>query len=328
MAMSAVLLPLLAVASGVVAAAAAASGSPMTARDIDPSASCPASNLVCDGGRCVDYTYQCDGDLDCVDGADERGCPGELSAPLLTRAEHHALDDVGRDRAAWSRQPGHPAYRLSVLIALRVAVGSAVPSSERCPHGHFRCDRTRCIQEAFRCDGDVDCTDGADERGCSACNDGGFHCDGSRCIDSDRLCDGRGDCEDGADERNCSECPEDRHQCDGARCLSAEERCDGVPQCRDATDEVNCTECSDTARMCGPGRCVPTSVSCEAKPDCEKDADHPACSVSPPAEPWPYRLRRQPQAAEAEPQAMRGAGGAGRQARSFRHRLYRSPRPP
>lgn len=38
---------------------------------------CPASNLVCDGGRCVDHTYQCDGDLDCVDGADEFGCPGK-----------------------------------------------------------------------------------------------------------------------------------------------------------------------------------------------------------------------------------------------------------
>ncbi|KAJ1522921.1 hypothetical protein ONE63_002060 [Megalurothrips usitatus] len=151
---------------------------------------------------------------------------------------------------------------------------------ERCAAGYFRCDRTRCIVEAFRCDGDADCTDGADERGCSACNDGGFHCDGSRCIDSDRLCDGRQDCDDGADERSCSQCPEERFQCDGQRCLPAEERCDGVPQCRDAADEANCTECSDTARMCAPGRCVPSQTSCDAKPDCINDADHPACLVA------------------------------------------------
>ena len=37
---------------------------------------CSASELQCDNGLCVLDLFQCDGDDDCLDNTDERGCSG------------------------------------------------------------------------------------------------------------------------------------------------------------------------------------------------------------------------------------------------------------
>lgn len=97
---------------------------------------CAPNEFRCTGGGCVALSWQCDGDRDCSDGSDEQSCRNFV--------------------ATWiGNSSGHD------LVAVLVATVSS------CPADKFFCDTHQCISASWRCDGDNDCGDNSDERGCS-----------------------------------------------------------------------------------------------------------------------------------------------------------------
>ncbi|XP_031707197.1 low-density lipoprotein receptor-related protein 10 [Anarrhichthys ocellatus] len=82
-------------------------------------------------------------------------------------------------------------------FACGVAGQRAVPSS------HFA-GRPVCYPVTERCNYQLYCADGSDERDCTMCQPGTFHCDSDRCVFESWRCDGQVDCKDGTDELNCT----------------------------------------------------------------------------------------------------------------------------
>ncbi|XP_051754868.1 low-density lipoprotein receptor-related protein 10 [Ctenopharyngodon idella] len=85
-----------------------------------------------------------------------------------------------------------------------------------CEAGHFLCgmggikkaghqlDHPVCFSIHERCNYQLNCADGTDERECTICQPGTFHCDSDRCVFESWRCDGQVDCKDGTDELNCT----------------------------------------------------------------------------------------------------------------------------
>ncbi|XP_067117570.1 low-density lipoprotein receptor-related protein 10 isoform X1 [Osmerus mordax] len=69
--------------------------------------------------------------------------------------------------------------------------------------GHF-VGRPVCFPAKERCNYQLYCADGSDERDCTICQPGTFHCDSDKCVFESWRCDGQVDCKDGTDELNCT----------------------------------------------------------------------------------------------------------------------------
>uniref|UniRef100_A0AAZ3PDD8 CUB domain-containing protein n=1 Tax=Oncorhynchus tshawytscha TaxID=74940 RepID=A0AAZ3PDD8_ONCTS len=128
---------------------------------------CPPWEGKCGGaaGGCYTQEQKCDGHWDCPEtGHDEAGCRG-----------------CPRDQ-----------------FACGVAGQRALLA------GHSFLGRPVCFPAKERCNYQLYCSDGSDERDCSICQPGTFHCDSDRCVFESWRCDGQVDCKDGTDELNCS----------------------------------------------------------------------------------------------------------------------------
>lgn len=170
-----------------------------------------------------------------------------IGSPLCCRAPLPPQDAHG----GWARvSPPPPA------AAAAGPTGSL--SRAVCAPHEFQCSNRTCLAAVFVCDGDDDCGDGSDERGCAdpACGPREFRCSGGSgaCIPERWVCDRQFDCEDRSDEAAelcgragpgataapaaCAAAAQ--FACRSGECVHLGWRCDGDRDCKDKSDEADC----------------------------------------------------------------------------------------
>ncbi len=124
----------------------------------------PETEFTCEKNKalgrpqCISLSHVCDGDADCVDGADENSSLPNCPKPEPCNEDQFQcangrcifkgwLCDHADDCLDGSDETKSCAYR-------------------KCNETEFACENSKCIRKTHRCDGDNDCGDGSDERNC------------------------------------------------------------------------------------------------------------------------------------------------------------------
>uniref|UniRef100_A0A8C4QZU1 LDL receptor related protein 8 n=1 Tax=Eptatretus burgeri TaxID=7764 RepID=A0A8C4QZU1_EPTBU len=174
---------------------------------------------------------------------------------------------------------------VALHLLLLFVLGHAFSCDEKT---HFKCGSGQCVTANWRCDGQVDCSDGTDEKDCSprSCKPRQFTCGGGECLPQRWVCDGDVDCPDRSDEAPaiCSKksCPPTDFACGGAvsiQCIPKAWLCDGEEDCRNGADEIDCAKptCSPDEIMCSDGQCLARHFLCNGQTDCVDGSDEEGC---------------------------------------------------
>uniref|UniRef100_A0A3B4FEE2 Low-density lipoprotein receptor-related protein 2 n=1 Tax=Pundamilia nyererei TaxID=303518 RepID=A0A3B4FEE2_9CICH len=241
---------------------------------------CHPGQFQCPDHRCIDPNYVCDGDRDCVDGADEQGCIYNCTMNEFKCSRgHQCINSYYRcdgvfdcsDRSDEQNCPTRP--------------------PGMCHHeSEFQCQSDgSCIPSSWECDGHPDCEDGSDEHhACPprTCPSSLFRCDNGNCVLRSWICDGDNDCRDMSDERDCPtppfRCPSWQWQCPGhSVCINLTTVCDNTPDCPNGADEsplCNQESCSDNNAGCTHG-CIqgPFGAQCTCPVGYQLSNDSKTC---------------------------------------------------
>ncbi|XP_064102114.1 low-density lipoprotein receptor-related protein 2-like [Macrobrachium nipponense] len=244
------------------------------AKPMDPS--CAPWDFTCSNGRCIQKTWVCDGDDDCLDNSDE-----EQNCTKVTCREDEFQCQSGRcipntfkcdsdnDCGDFSDETG----------CLNIT----------CEASYFQCDNGRCIPMNWKCDSENDCGDSSDEGDFCAnktCSYYQFTCPSTgACIPQAWVCDDDNDCYDNKDEEGCPPiaCTAAQFKCNNQKqCIHESYKCDGIPDCDDSSDEYGCPtigphQCNEENQFrCElSGICIPKSWKCDGTADCEDSSDEP-----------------------------------------------------
>lgn len=162
------------------------------------------ANKAWNRAQCIPKKWLCDGDPDCVDGADENATALNCSTAVSCGADQFTCGNGRCINKGWvcdhdndcgdgtdEGKDCHAQYKT-------------------CSAREFACQNFKCVRNTYRCDGEDDCGDNSDEFDCAGAGRNGtaasrcaadqFRCASGQCVNATAVCNKVSDCADDSDE--------------------------------------------------------------------------------------------------------------------------------
>ncbi|XP_078584822.1 transmembrane protease serine 11E-like isoform X1 [Branchiostoma floridae x Branchiostoma japonicum] len=185
--------------------------------------------------------------------------------------------------------------KTTTTASTHVRTQASTAGAPTCAHqGLWECNDGTCINPAWLCDSDHDCSGGEDENNCpTSCSSFQFECADGTCIPGSWQCDTESDCSGGDDELNCTArtCNSNEFTCGNGACVALHLTCDSYRDCSGGEDEENCEgstttpivlqgNCSSDQRFCydSAETCIEAAQWCDGTDHCTNGRDEKFCT--------------------------------------------------